>query len=79
MRTLSGKYECDKCGWDCGNGGVTACLVVSDITDGGEVVNHHFCRDEKDDDGKVTHKGCAKKVMSSTNLKHYLESQEKAE
>lgn len=74
-----GSYQCDKDGWDCGNGGVVDCVVVSDITEEGGVINRHFCRDVKDEDGKITHHGCDKKVLNATHLKHFLETQEKTD
>lgn len=73
-RLEDGSFNCDKCGGDCGNGGVAACLVVSDLDpeNSGMVRNLHFCRD-REEDGKTV-KGCAKKVLSPTNLKHYEET-----
>lgn len=74
----SGSFECDKCGWDCKNGAITECVIVSDIdAETGLVINMHFCRDVKDEDGKITHKGCAKKILSKSNTEHYLETHKK--
>lgn len=70
------KFFCDKDGTDCGNGGVVDCVVVSDITEEGAVINRHFCRDKKDEDGKITHHGCDKKVLNTTHLKYYIEQTE---
>lgn len=68
------KFECDKCGADCGNGGVLSALVLSDIDPDrpGHVRNLHFCRDREDKDGNKI-KGCDNKVLSTTNLKHLKE------
>lgn len=65
-----GSFECDRCGADCGNGGVLDCVVVSDLDldNPGHVANYHFCRDREEDGKKI--KGCANKVLSTTNLKH---------
>lgn len=72
-RLPDGSHVCDKCGSDCGNGGVLDCLVVSDLDEENNTVrNLHFCRD-REGEGK-TIKGCAKKVLSPANLKHYEES-----
>lgn len=72
----NGKHECDRCGTDVGNGGVLQCVVVSDLDpdDPGMVRNLHFCRD-RDEGGKLV-KGCARKVLSPANLKHYEEARE---
>lgn len=79
MRISDTEFRCDRCGGDCGNGGVTESLVASDVDDDnpGMVVNHHFCRDQVDEDGKVIKKGCRNKVLSAANLKYYLEVKEK--
>lgn len=76
MRISDSEYLCDKCGGDCGNGGVVACLVVSDLDHDNEgmVKNYHFCRDREEDDKTV--KGCASKVMSAANLAFHLEKTE---
>lgn len=68
-----GKYVCDRDGRDVGNGGILMALVVSDLDpdDPGMVRNLHFCRDEKDAEGTITHHGCAKKVLSARNMEHY--------
>lgn len=76
--TGNGKYVCDRDGVDVGNGGVLAAVVVSDLDpdNPGHVRNLHFCRDEVDEDGKVVRKGCANKVLSASNMKHYNEERE---
>lgn len=73
MRISETEYICDRDGADCGNGGVVACLVVSDLDheNEGMVKNYHFCRD-REEDGKTV-KGCAGKVMSAANLAFHLE------
>lgn len=78
MRISETEYICDRDGADCGNGGVVACLVVSDLDpeNEGMVKNYHFCRD-REEDGKLV-KGCAGKVMSAANLKFHLEAAEVA-
>lgn len=74
-RTPEGDYVCDRDGVNVGNGGVDRALVVSDRDPDkpGHVRILHFCRD-REENGK-TIKGCANKVLSATNLKHYKESQ----
>jgi hypothetical protein len=76
-------YECDRCGRDCGNGGVVEALVVSDLSwdlkgdaNDGHVRNLHFCRDIRDENGKVKERRCASKVISKRNLEHYLARRE---
>lgn len=72
-RTPVGKHVCDKCGADCGNGGVLDALVVSDLDpDSGGVRNLHFCRTREENEKTV--KGCAEKLLSPPNLKHYEET-----
>lgn len=72
-RLSDGSHVCDKCGADCGNGGVIDCVVVSDLdAENNTVRNLHFCRD-REQDGK-TIEGCAEQVLSPANLKHYEES-----
>lgn len=72
-----GRFVCDKCGGDCGNGGVAQALVVSDLdVSVPRVVNLHFCRERIDDNGKKT-SGCDKTVLSAANLAHYLKSRDK--
>lgn len=74
-----GSYVCDRDGRDVGNGGVLSALIVSNYDpETGTVVNHHFCRDEKDEDGKIIHHGCDKKVLSARNLEHYRNQKEKS-
>jgi hypothetical protein len=76
VRISDSEFRCDKCGGDCGNGGVASCVVVSDIDpDTGMVVNYHYCRDREEDGEKI--KGCDKKVLSAANRKYYLEQKEK--
>lgn len=69
-----GHVECDRCGWDCDNGSVLICAIVSDIDEEtGLVRNLHFCRDVADAEGKVTHKGCARKLLSPSMLKAHID------
>lgn len=81
MRLPDGSHVCDRCGESCGNGGVIDCLVVSglDPENEGMVLNFHFCRDDKDEEGKVIRKGCAGKVLSARNLQHFWSMREKEE
>lgn len=73
MNSLT-SYSCDRCGGDCGNGSVVDCLVIMDVNnDTGMPVQYHFCRDTVDEDGKVAKKGCARKLLSVTNLAHFHE------
>lgn len=79
MRNPDGSYSCDRCGHDCGNGGVIDCVVVSalDPENPGMVLNFHFDRDTVDEEGKVTRKGCAGKVLSARNLEYFWSKREK--
>jgi hypothetical protein len=78
MMNLDGTCICDRDGWDVKNGAITECVIVSDIDEEtGLIVNMHFCRDVKDEDGKVTHKGCANKVLSKSNIAHRLSLKKK--
>lgn len=71
------KYVCDRDGVDVGNGGILEAVVVSDINEEtGMVVNLHFCRDQKDEEGKIIRKGCSRKILSPSNIQHYRESNE---
>lgn len=57
---------CDKCKVDCGNGTLYQCMVVSRLNvEDGIVENFHFCEDVRDDEGKVTRKGCAPTIMKA--------------
>lgn len=71
-------YECARCGADVGNGGLDASLVVNDLDPDhpGQVRTLRFCRDREEGGSKV--KGCARKVLSSSNLKHYEENRVEA-
>lgn len=79
MTNPDGTYECDRCGADCGNGGVRDCAIVADLDpdNEGHVRNLHFCRDREEDGRKI--KGCARKLLSATNLKHREESRGRTE
>lgn len=81
MRNPDGTYSCDRCAESCGNGGVADCVVVSgmDPETPDAVINFHFCRDERDEEGKVTRKGCAGKVLSARNLQHFWSTREEKE
>lgn len=76
MRNPDGSFSCDRCGADCGNGGVADCVVVSalDPENNGMVINFHFDRD-REEEGQVV-KGCAGKVLSARNLQHYWSTKE---
>jgi hypothetical protein len=55
---------------------VAQALVVSDLNiELGQVINLHFCRSRYEDGKKV--KGCDDVILSSANLKNYLESNDK--
>jgi hypothetical protein len=77
-----GSFVCDRCGRGVGNGAVTECLVVSDIDQDnrGHVLNLHFCRDGVEGEGKNEKpiKGCAQKVLSPSNVKHFATVREAA-
>lgn len=72
-------YKCAKCGADVGNGGVASCAIVSDIDPDqpGMVRNLRFCRDREDNGETI--KGCASRVLSAANLKHYMEERDGAQ
>lgn len=57
---------CDKCGGDCGNGGIDQCAVVSDLDPDtpGLIRNYHFCRANK----------CDTKVLAPANLEWFRTS-----
>lgn len=70
-----GSFTCDKCGTDCGNGGVYDALVVSDIkVEDTMVVNLHFCRGRYDDQGAYT-AGCDGAILSPSNMANFLATQ----
>lgn len=73
-----GTYVCDRCGGDCGNGGVHDALVISDMKtdDGLQVINLHFCRAQTDADGKRV-AGCDSSILTPRNMEHFLEAQPK--
>jgi hypothetical protein len=72
-----GSFVCDRCGADCGNGGVFDALVISDISaDDTMVLNLHFCRKTWQEDGTLR-KGCDGVILSAANLKSFLETQPK--
>lgn len=68
----SNQYECDGCGADLGNGGVTVCSILSmmDPDRPGEIINLHYCYDREEKQSKaknakpVTVKGCTNKIWS---------------
>lgn len=77
--TPESNYRCARCGADVGNGGVTLCVVVSDLDpdNPGMVRNLRYCRDHTDDNGDVV-KGCSRKLLSPSMLTHHTETQEAA-
>ena len=79
-READGKFYCDRDGVEVGNGGVLEALVVSDLDpdNPGMVRNLHFCRDRRAEDGSLV-KGCARKVLSSSNMAHFKQKKEEAE
>lgn len=68
MINPDGTGECDNCGQEEQNGGVTLFLILSDLDPDreGHVQTLHFCRAQ----------GCDKKVRRKTTLKRYLERRE---
>lgn len=75
----TGKFWCDRCGEEVGNGSIFRCAVISDLDpdDPNTVRNLHICRDVADGEGKITRKGCIPKVLSAANLAHYNEARSK--
>lgn len=74
----NGDHVCDRCGHDVGNGGVIMAVIVSalDPHNPGMVINYHFCKDEEDEEGTVTHKGCERRILSPSNVKFHEENRE---
>lgn len=80
MTVEGNKAWCDRCGADIDNANIALCIIVSDLEpDTNFVRNLHFCRDEKDEDGKVVRKGCASVLLSARNLEHYNAQKDEAE
>lgn len=71
-----GSHACDNCGADVGNGGVSECVVVSDLKPGerGMVTNYHFCRDREEDGKEI--KGCERKLLRPSVMKYRRELEE---
>lgn len=79
--TPDGRHECDRCGADVDNGGVANCVIVSDLDPDrpGMVRNLEYCRDRPgpDVDGGII-KGCSRKLLSPSMLRHHTARQEAA-
>jgi hypothetical protein len=74
--TPTGKFACDRCDADVGNGGVDRCAIVSDLDPvTGAVRNLHFCLDRVGDDG-ATVRGCAHRLLSPSMIAAYTARQE---
>lgn len=71
-----GLHICDRCGSECGNGGVFDALVVADMKmdEGAQVVNLHFCRATWQEDGSLR-AGCDSSILTARNLENFLEEQ----
>lgn len=79
--SADGVTTCDRCGADCGNGGVTEAVVISDLdaTDG-MVRNLHLCRGTQTVQISETGQrevveesvGCDVTVLDASTLAHYL-------
>lgn len=56
------RAECDRCGADCGNGGIDQCAIISDLDpdNPGMILNYHLCR--KNDKQNA----CASKTLNAT-------------
>lgn len=68
------EFRCDRCGGDCGNGGVFDSLVVSDMdAASGRVVNLHFCRTRYDQETGAKITGCDSVLLKKADLAYYLE------
>jgi hypothetical protein len=71
------EYECDGCGTDLGNGGVTVCSILSlmDPDNEGAILNLHYCYSREETKGKQTQqvKGCTDKIWSKTVTRHLRE------
>lgn len=71
-----GRYRCDRCGADVGNGGVEQCAVVADLDPDavGQLRTLHLCRDHEDDTGRKV-PGCAwSRVLTAKALADYNET-----
>jgi hypothetical protein len=72
----SGKYRCDRCDQDVGNGAVTEAAVVvtllSDLEETEDLtpITLHFCRIVRDGYPR----GCAGRVLSASNTEAYRAS-----
>ena len=66
-----GKNVCDRCGADVGNASVFNCIVVSDYTENGLVINYHFCREATEELPDA--QNCARRVLSKANVAHRRE------
>lgn len=68
-----GKYRCDRCDQDVGNGAVTEAAIVvtlqSDLEETTDVtpITLHFCRVQRDNFPR----GCAGRVLSDSNTEAY--------
>ena len=70
MSFINGKFECDRCGTDVGNGGIQMAVVLTYLDE--ELftpVNMHFCLDRIENNKKVH--GCKNKILSPSNTAHY--------
>lgn len=75
MSTLSnGQNVCDRCGASVGNASVVNCVVVSDYTAEGQVINLHFCREPTEELPDM--KECARRILSRANVRHRIEKKQ---
>jgi hypothetical protein len=59
----NGTVTCDRCGGDCGNGGITECVPFPFLTPGGDVEHGHWCL--RDDDA---HDRCAAVAINADTM-----------
>lgn len=62
-----GAYRCDRCDRPVGNAAVTECAIVTTLTDGGDHVVLHLCREPH----KGAPHGCAAHVLGGKTLPAY--------
>lgn len=79
----NGKAECDRCGADCGNGGIDKCAVVSLAQtgdNGARIANLHWCnfvgRLEGSDPAAPPGERCVTRVLTVRALAHYAAEQD---
>lgn len=70
-----GRYHCDKCGADVGNGDLQSSATAIELDGDSEIptpVRFDFCRDREENGKKV--RGCASRVFTPKALADYIET-----